>query len=198
MNYEVLNLFPVLVMRFPNFLDDAKCDILDNKYRNSEIMKQHHYFTNDALCSHTPDLNLVAEISESMEDFKDFNKRIDDTLLEYSKITGFRPTCVSNSWFNIQRRGSALFDHMHPLSFVSGCLYLSFPEGSNNIFFWNPSSTPAYIPRTEETIYSSETYWVKPAKGELVLFPGWIKHGSNGYENNSDNRSSIAFNSSVY
>jgi uncharacterized protein (TIGR02466 family) len=196
LNYEIVNLFPVLVMRFPNFLESSKCDLLVDTYKN--MASKHDYFTNDANCSHGSNSCIIDDITNTIRGFEDFSSRINDTLLRYSDVTGFLPTKITNSWFNIQRKGSALHDHMHPLSYVSGCLYLSVPEGSNNIIFSNPSQIPCFIPKQTDTVYSCETYWMKPSKGELILFPGWIKHGSNGHENNSDNRATISFNSMTY
>lgn len=194
MNCEIINLFPVLSMKFSNFLSHNECDILLSKYEKYSGLKQHDYFTNDAETSHHIDSSIVDEMKK-ISGFENLKDRINDTLSEYSKVSGFLETKLSNSWFNIQRKGSALYDHMHPVSYVSGCIYLNIPDGSNNIFFWNPNQFVNYIPTNTDTIYSSETYWIKPNKGDLLLFPGWIKHGSNGYKNNSDNRATIAFNS---
>lgn len=195
MNIEAINLFPVAVLRFSNFLNENQCKNIIEKYENYDKFKQHDYFTNDGKTSHDIYDNIHDKISGNVHGCEDFTNKINDALKQYSSLTGFCNTKITNSWINIQNKGSALYDHMHALSYVSGCIYLKLDDFSNNIFFWNPNQFVNYIVKNEETIYSSETYWIKPNIGDLLLFPGWIKHGSNGYENLSDNRISIAFNS---
>lgn len=191
--YETVNMFPVLLMRFPKFLTEEQCEDIIIHHANNPDLRQHGYFTNDALCSHGGNniLNQIIEIDTCRDILNDINSALE----LYSEISGFRKTTVTNSWLNIQNKGSALYDHMHPNSNVTGAIFVKVNNGSNNLTFANNNMFTWFVEQTYNTAYTARYHDVKPETGDMFLFPSWLKHGSNGQENLTDNRISIAFNS---
>jgi uncharacterized protein (TIGR02466 family) len=188
------DIFPCLVIKFPNFLNLLQCDKIISFYEHHTSLKQHGYFTGNAKVSHAIDSNIILELEKNID--CNIEKNINNALKLYSDLTGFCETILTNSWINFQYEGSSLYDHTHPNSMITGCIYLKTDKESNPLCFQNPNPFVEYTDSFKETIYSKRVYEFYPSIGDLFIFPSWIKHGSNGKQNISK-RVSIAFNTRV-
>lgn len=193
--FQIVNMFPILLMKFPKFLTEEQCEDIAIHFGNYEGLVKHPYFTNNALCSHGSE-NILDKIVE-LDSCRDIIVNIDSALQLYFDTAGFHKRDISNSWLNLQHKGSALFDHMHGGSTVTGAIFVRFYPGNNNLTFTNLNHFVNYFEPTCHTSYNARTHSVTPEVGDMYLFPSWIKHGSSGNENVTDGRMSIAFNTTI-
>jgi hypothetical protein len=86
------------------------------------------------------------------------------------------------SWVSFKTKGEEHKAHTHPNSFISGVYYYSDIAEDTPIVF-KRSRTPAntqelLIAKDDSNInqFSSETFTLKPKKGDLILFPSYLMH----------------------
>ena len=60
-------------------------------------------------------------------------------FIEYANEYGFQKLDISNSWYNVEKKDCVLNNHTHPMSVISGALYLKTDTLSNKIYFLNPN-----------------------------------------------------------
>jgi hypothetical protein len=94
----------------------------------------------------------------------------------------------------VQGKGGALASHVHPLSLISMVLYVNVDKDSNPLYFYNPNPYLEFTEFTSDTKYGHSWYRFKPEMGEMILFPSWLKHGSDKELNQTDNRIIIGIN----
>jgi uncharacterized protein (TIGR02466 family) len=186
-------LFPTLVVSYKNFINDKqKSDITD--YLNHIDFIHHSSLNGNAISSFSTKQNILTIIEENVDSCKQIKNQLNDVISGYANELGFNYDCITNSWVNIQYKGSDLIEHTHPLSSISGALYLETDELSSALYFHNPNNYFEYSNIKEHTHYSY--HWIKfqPEIGELFLFPSWLKHGSNTEINNTERRIVLSFN----
>jgi len=182
-----LSVFSSLILHFPKYISVDKCNEIQQMLQE-EKASVHDAFEptkNKAKSSFNISSNIL---NKTGLDFK-------NVLEKYSGLTGFSMQKeISNSWFNIQEKGSILKDHTHPLTVVAGVLFIEVNDQASPIYFHNPNPYINFTSIEKNTPYSFE--WVKcvPEKGDLYLFPGWLKHGSFNDKNMCENRTVISFN----
>jgi len=186
---EDFKLFPVLVKKVNNFLSVDECSTIQKELLNREgLLKDHELLTGESKSSHLID-NILNIISINLND------RIKDITLSYKKDVGFKmDNVISHSWFNIQKKGTALKEHTHPNSVLSGALYINVDQDSNQLYFHNPNQFMSYCDIEKPSECSYQWFYFKPELGSLIIFPSWLKHGSNETKNNTENRTVISFN----
>ena len=183
------NLFPSLVVEIPNFIDEKEItNILKTIKKNNFLLKKHKAFINNAMSSHSED-NFFKKLDVN------FNNKLKQCLSIYAEQSGYSiQNIITNSWFNIQNKDSILSDHTHPLSTISGVVYIKISNESSPIYFFNPNQMINFTKINKNTSYASEWVYFKPKPGSILLFPSWLKHGSNFVKNKDKLRVSISFN----
>jgi len=179
-----ISLFPTLVLYFPQFINSEECDKIFKLLKTKKLYdhrvvikgKSTHGFTTDILSEISVDLNKP--------------------LQEYSDQSRIQiANQINNSWFNIQDKESVLKEHVHPNSILSGGLFINVGKKATKLYFHNPnpfvSSTKTKEPLND---YTYEWYGFNPKKGDLIIFPSWLKLGSNQDKNCYRNRTVISFN----
>jgi len=189
MQKSVLNLFPVPIFTVDNFITDDERNSLILEVENIEH-KQHSAFTNSSFSTHNLGINFLKETS-----CPGLFQKTSNVLNEFASSYGLSELKISTSWSNIQNSGSELLDHMHPNSKISGCIYLNVDEDSSKIYFHNPNPYVVFEEYVQSTPYNHHYYWLQPKNNQVLMFPSWLKHGSNNEKNKTDGRISIAFNS---
>ncbi len=187
-----LNLFPVLVRRVDEFLAQNECAEIVSRL-DASAFGSHGSLIGDAASSFDHGFKEARHALDEIEEFIKVKERIIYLINAYARDFGMRPVGLGNSWVNIQREGSGLEYHTHPLSIVSGALYLQVDEGSSKTTFCNPNP---YVDMTlvqQATNYTTRTASLQPIVGTLVLFPSWLKHGSID-RNESAERIVLSFN----
>ena len=181
--------FPTLIMQCEDFITDKELKTINNIIKkNKNLLKIHPTMDRNGLSTHTLKSN-----------FLDFCLPVKDRILkatkEYAIESGFNiDNIIDNSWFNVQEKDSQLNDHCHPLSTISGVLYIKVDEKSSGICFYNPN--PMIIMTNVAVNKECSYQWIyfKPKNKTLILFPSWLKHGSNKIINETSARTSISFN----
>tara|TARA_R110002020_G_scaffold106632_2_gene248182 strand:+ start:451 stop:1011 length:561 start_codon:yes stop_codon:yes gene_type:complete len=181
-----LSLFPTLVLYFPQFINSKECGKifkllktkkLDNHPSLIKGKSSHHFSINTDILSETSlDLNTPLQEYSNQSRIQIANK-------------------INYSWFNVQGTESVLKEHVHPSSILSGSLFINMGKKASKLYFHNPNPFVSYT-QTEEPLndYTYEWYCFDPKKGDLIIFPSWLKHGSNHNKNFYNNRTVISFN----
>ena len=103
-----------------------------------------------------------------------------------------------NLWFNVNGFGAYNTVHNHQDSIISGVFYVDVPEKDmGNIEFYRDDDSQYYLPNLDSyNGFTKQKHVVEPEAGQLLLFPGWVRHAVQGNRSNRD-RGSISFNYGV-
>lgn len=102
---------------------------------------------------------------------------------------------IENSWVNFNSQGESRIQHVHPGHQLSGVYYFRVNEDQGGIVFQNPNPIANICDFPSGNIFPYMTN-VIPFRGDIILFPSWLSHGT--VENRSnDERISIAFNVNI-
>ena len=86
------------------------------------------------------------------------------------------------SWVSFKTQGEEHKAHTHPNSFISGVYYYSDIAEDTPIVFKRSRTTAnaqeLLVAKDDSNInqFSSETFTLKPKKGDLILFPSYLMH----------------------
>ena len=182
---KLIEAFPVPISHISNFINDEERVRLCDRLKNAKY-HQHSALSGNASSTHY----YKKEINKDLG--KQLLNRLEQSVNEYGKMFGLPPLKIFNTWANIQNSSSVLKYHTHPNAEVSGALYLNITEQGGKLNFSTPNpyiSNQFYL---ERNWYNYESFWIQPKNCDLVLFPGWLKHGS--FDNSMDNRVVVSFN----
>ena len=101
---------------------------------------------------------------------------------------------LDNVWININEKGNRNGMHVHPVSALSGTIYISVDDKTGRIVFTDRYSPIEHYPveLNESKLFYKNVFYT-PKKGMIVIFPAWTHHEVE--PNNSDlTRISISFN----
>ena len=190
MDIRKFSLFPTLVLYFPQFISSKECNKIFKLLKTKKF--DNHLDNHSSLVkgksTHSANFrpDILSEISIDMT----------KPLKEYSDQSKIKiENKIRNSWFNIQDKESILKEHVHSNSILSGGLYINIGEEASKLYFHNPNPFVYYTPTNEPlNDYTYEWQSFSPNKGDLIIFPSWLKHGSNQDKNFYKNRTVISFN----
>jgi len=119
---------------------------------------------------------------------------IDQHLRKYCSFLEFNVDeydCnISSSWLALFKKGNYGQLHSHGDADISGCYYYKTNGEDGDIFF---ESSNLNLEASKCYSNLSGRFRYTPTKGQILLFPGWMKHGI--MTNMTDNtRISLAFN----
>jgi uncharacterized protein (TIGR02466 family) len=194
---EDWKIFPLLICRYPDFLNQRQIDDIRNFILLQNDAKPHGAFEGNSLSTHNQDHNIFLpkiqkEISSCPSIVNDINYCINETGKEY----GLDELEATNSWYNIQQEDSVLISHIHPQSIMSGVIFINADENSTKLQFENLNKHVHYF-RSHDMVHTEYThtyFYFDPIPGTMLIFPSWLPHGSI-YKNKSKNRIAISFNS---
>lgn len=191
-NYVV---FPTLIKCVHSFLTQKQCDDII-KYSRDKEFKDHRSLTNGSVSTHFKYMTLVEDIDKEVRSCLGVKDKLHDVIKAYSEETGIAFKQITTSWVNFQTQNSQLLKHSHPLSCISGALYLNVDDDSSKIYFYNPNPFVEFTSWVDNTDsqYSYRVIWFKPNNGDLLLFPSWLSHGSDGDVNMTKDRAVLSFN----
>jgi uncharacterized protein (TIGR02466 family) len=192
-NYVV---FPTLIKRARNFLTQEQCDDIITYAKDKEF-KPHLSLTNGSVSTHSEHTQFLDVLCAEVQSCLDVKDKLYDVVKMYSTETGIDFKEISNSWMNFQTKNSRLLKHTHPLSCISGAIYLNVDDDSSKIYFYNPNPFIEFTSWIKGTYneYSHAFFWFKPENGDLLMFPSWLSHGSDFEVNMTEDRAVLSFNS---
>ena len=180
------SLFPTLVLYFPKFINSRDCNRIFKLLKTKKLYDHPSLIKGKSTYDSDFNTDILSEISV------DLNKPLQE-YSDQSKIKIINK--IDNSWFNIQDKESILKEHVHPNSILSGGLFINVGKKASKLYFHNPNPFVYYTDKKESlNDYTYEWYCFNPKKGDLIIFPSWLRHGSNGYKNLYSNRTVISFN----
>lgn len=97
------------------------------------------------------------------------------------------------AWANIHDEGGFNTQHNHPGCLLSGCFYLSVPEGSGQLVLIDPRPAVNISVLDGTGPNCRRVHRVNPEEGLLIVFPNWLEHSVEPHENELP-RISIAMN----
>jgi uncharacterized protein (TIGR02466 family) len=189
---EEHKLFPTLILQIKKFLSKDDCiKILDIIKNRKDLLNKHASIKGEkAFSSHDPYSNFVFEVKNL-----NLTERILRCSEEYSARTGFHTTSqICNSWVNIEGKNSYLKKHSHPNCVLSGVIFVNCDDQSRPLYFYNPNPYVTYTKAKFTTDCTYEWYRFSPQRGDMLIFPSWLHHGSNEERNLSEGRTVISFN----
>jgi hypothetical protein len=188
-------LFPTLVRHVKQFLTLEQCDDIKNYIlTDPQNIQPHGLLVGDSYSSHSYAGAFLGDVAANVDSCRFVQDSIKDVLLFYTLTSGLRTCKITNSWFNTQGKGSLLKNHKHPDSVLSGALYINVDSDSSPLCFDSPNPFITYTSVPRLTTYSNSVSTLIPEIGDLVVFPSWLSHGSNGIANQTNNRIAISFN----
>jgi uncharacterized protein (TIGR02466 family) len=198
MNLETYNLFPTLVIRAPEFLSKEECRLIFDHVQKKPL-DPYGAFVGDAVSNFSLEQDILSELVKNIPELKDLVKNLTNVIEEYKIRHNLSLVRITNSWTNTQQEGSILIDHTHAKSIIAGALYINVDENSTQLVLKNPNPYIKYtVFGSNPTEYAYEWSTFKPEIGDLILFPGWIEHGSNHQINQTKDRMVLSFNTEYY
>ena len=185
-------MFTTSLYDVPDFLNEKEIDSIIANIKENETFGQHAAIPHDGgVSSHISDKSK--DLLDKMPELKN---KITDKLIECSVLMGgFDNIRISNSWSNIQKKGSRLKHHCHPNSILSGVIFLNVDENSSKLYFENPNKFIRIFDYKESNPDNFGYYSFQPIKGQMLMWPSYLFHGSYDDLNNTENRMVISFNS---
>jgi uncharacterized protein (TIGR02466 family) len=194
MNLETYNLFPTLVIRAPKFLSKEECDSIF-EYVQQKPLDPYGAFVGDAVSNFSLEQDILSELTKNIPELQHLVKNLTNVIEEYKIRHNLPLVRITNSWTNTQQEGSILIDHTHSKSVIAGALYINVDDNSTQLVLKNPNPYIKYtVFGDSPTEYAYEWSTFKPEIGDLILFPGWIEHGSNHQINRTKDRMVLSFN----
>lgn len=136
--------------------------------------------------------NQIHEIAEikQLTDMVLFHSRIYWRILDIDERLSPR---IDQCWSNIHKSGSFTLQHSHSLMPMVGSFYLKAGKNSGDLILTNPAEySITNIPFSRSIEQKIET-WIKPKTGDLIFFPGYVRHKT-GENFSGDDRIVITFN----
>jgi uncharacterized protein (TIGR02466 family) len=99
-------------------------------------------------------------------------------------------------WVNINKKGHFNTPHNHdPFNGIalSGVFYVSVPQNSGNIVFYDPRSVITTALDQQYYHSGNDSFFIEPQENLLVIFPSWLFHSVDPNQSDED-RISISFN----
>ena len=192
LNYRTIPLFPINVHvleidKFDDYKDEIIKDIYYEKNNDPEGRKLSNVggWQSDAVGIEECKSRFIQKIMiESLTGFKPMSNKT------YMKVEG---------WTNVNKPGDYNRLHDHPVSELSGVLWIKTPPNSGNLRFVTPQlfsrykELDSYTQEFKEPTYSFMTYNFYPKEGTMLIFPSVLQHEVTENKSSED-RISYSFN----
>ena len=186
MNIKHHKLFPTLILDydFSNHPENQKII-----HKITTLPAKEHPLVKKGISNYTNNTSNLNFLKSSPSLLLDFQKCVD----HYCKITGIRSGKISQSWFNIMKKGGKTYPHNHRGCILIGIYYPLLENNSCNLVLTNPLNynKQCELP-TNYNEYNSEYIPIKIQQNHLYICPGWIEHQTE--VNKSQKRIVISFN----
>lgn len=115
--------------------------------------------------------------------FEDLFKIIDEHAETYATLIDMdlrgRVLTLQDSWINVLAPMGGHSSHTHPMSMISGTVYISVPPDGSGIQFEDPRSpimmhTLPRLPTARPDRQAGATFM--PARGSVMMWESWLRH----------------------
>jgi len=188
MNDKDYKIFPTLVRQVDDFISQQECKVIQQEILQHSLKDKHNLLTGDSVSSHLKS-NILDILSI------DLNERIKEVAKRYTEYSGLHnKNNITTSWFNIQNENSTLVNHNHDATFLAGAIFINVDELSSPFVLEHPDPYMKFKNFEYGTKFRKELYEIDPKNGMMLIFPGWLNHGSNAKKNMTKDRMVISFN----
>lgn len=195
MNITNYNLFPSIAnyVECDNF-SEIRNDLIDWIYNYKTGVESVHFSNRGGWQSPS---NFYVN-NPTFDRFRDY---IVNHALESTKFYGCK-FYLSNMWINVNGKENYNMLHDHPVSVLSGVIWIKTPENSGNLIFHNPHSfaQSQLIGNIDSEVAKKTNYYFEfyfqPQEGCMAIFPSDLMHYV-GNNQSDDERISISFNLGV-
>ena len=108
--------------------------------------------------------------------FAELKRRLDRHVARFAGELGLhlggRRLRLDSLWANVMKRGAVHSGHLHPLSVVSGTVYVAVPPGSGTLRLEDPRLAMLMAAPPRDDIFVHAT----PAAGSVFLWESWLRH----------------------
>ena len=188
MNYKIIDIFPMAVMKFnfENELNELELDFI-NKCEKTSVKNS----------GNSNSSNSYIFEDSNMSRIKDFSDKCLNTYFEniYSPADNSKLK-ITQSWINYTNLNEYHHPHAHTNSIVSGVFYISANKELDKITFAKNNYQQIEIEYKKANDYNTNELDIKVGTNELILFPSSLLHYVPP-TTNKNKRISIAFNSFV-
>lgn len=111
-------------------------------------------------------------------EFAPLTKFIESESKQFWDSQGFFPDVspkIYQSWVNVASRGGSVLSHSHYEAHVSAVVYINADQEQGNIVFENPMELMLISQPISKKIKKFR-YEVAVQTGDVILFPGYLKH----------------------
>ena len=135
---------------------------------------------------------------QQLPEFALINRRILQACERIAESQYFIPglTFDHQAWVNISPPGASNQIHYHANCYFSGVYYISLDAPKcGSLYFRDPRTASRMMPfpATKQTPFTASEVRMPPEPGRLYIFPGWLEHGVEVNQSDSD-RVGISFN----
>lgn len=131
----------------------------------------------------------------NVEEFRNLNTWVYEQVNIYRKLIGYEtPVRPNGAWFNVYYKGNFQEYHAHYKHDISAIYFLKSNEKSAKTFFQSPLHDIAFkAPFNENVQMTHHEVSFLPIQGNLLIFPGYLKHCVEMHEQ-TETRISCAYN----
>lgn len=135
-------------------------------------------------------------LNKDDQELKDVIAAIRSAIYKIKTVFGMDENLVvGNMWININGNADFNKPHVHPLSMLSGVIYIKTPHDCGDLIFCNPNRDVVYYEPYFKNfkLHTYQTYPYAAKENLLYIFPSWQEHYA-APNRSSEDRISIAFN----
>lgn len=115
--------------------------------------------------------------------FQKIENHLDKHIAKFAKSLdwdlGGTKLKMTNCWVNVMGKGTQHSMHIHPLSALSGTVYISLPKNAPGLKFEDPRLVQFMNapPRKEKARRENKNFFLAtPREGDCILFESWTRH----------------------
>ncbi|AZZ36805.1 hypothetical protein CIK05_08385 [Bdellovibrio sp. qaytius] len=161
-------------------LGDRLLEDIENLLASDEVG---HQWSQKNYVSGYTSYGSVDKLNRVFDSFKKLEQTLEIHLKNYLNSLEYeikpKDLYMSQCWVNVMPEGAQHTAHIHPLSVISGTVYLQLPKGSSPIKFEDPRLglfMNAPQPKLKAKITNQRFITLKPDEGDVVMFESWLRH----------------------
>jgi uncharacterized protein (TIGR02466 family) len=177
-------------------LNELQSDVLLLQKKDTEGLK---WSAKNYACGYTS-YGSLDQLHKMTQSFASLEKKLQPVLKQFILHTSLdlnsKDLFLSRMWANVMGQGAHHGMHLHPLSVISGTVYVSCPKNSAALVFEDPRlGLFMNRPALKEKASRRQKNFLKatPKAGDVILFESWLRHEVPTHVQ-KENRISISFN----
>ncbi len=158
-------------------------ELLEESFRIQEMDQEGQLWSVENFVGGYTSYSSYSNLHQRSSTFANLKKKLDKHVHSFAKSLEYdialKQLDMVSCWINIVPPGCFHSLHIHPLSTISGTIYLQVPKGSGQLRLEDPrmSRFMAAPPKKENASFKNQSQlYFKPSLGKLILFESWLRH----------------------